>query len=421
MVDVWLPYDKTEVCARIPTRNFLGTIEPKEKPGVSDANAEVLRALNAPIGAKPLNEIVKAGNKIAIVVDDVTRSTPSKLMVAPLLDQLAQLGARDEDITVVFGCGTHRAVTQEEAAELLGEELVSRVKTVSHDSHSKDLVHIGTTRTHGTEVLVNRIFAEADVRILTGDVELHYYAGFGGGRKSILPAVSGEETIQHNHALTLHSQARTGVLQGNPVHEDMVEAARLAKVDFIVNVVTNSKGEIVQAFAGDVEQAFNEGVKLVEEMYKVPIERRADIVVVSPGGHPADINLYQAYKAIDNALECVKRGGVIVLAAECPEGYGNEAFYEWMTTFKDLKAVEKEIKRNFDLGGYKAYRLSRALEKAQIILVSTIPDYYAVNVFRLRTARALNDALEDALELAGKDARIWAIPHGHVTLPQMQT
>jgi nickel-dependent lactate racemase len=421
MVDVWLPYDKTEVCARIPTRNFLGTIEPKQKPGVSDANAEVLRALNSPIGAKPLNEIVKSGNKIAIVVDDVTRSTPSKLMVTSLLDQLAQLGTRDEDITVIFGCGTHRAVTPEEAAELLGEELVSRVKTVSHDSHSKEVVHIGTTKTHGTKVLVNRIFAEADVRILTGDVELHYYAGFGGGRKSVLPAVSGEETIQHNHALTLHPQARTGVLQGNPVHEDMVEAARLAKVDFIVNVVTNSKGEIVQAFAGDVEQAFNEGVKLVEEMCKVSIERRADIVVVSPGGHPADINLYQAYKAIDNALESVKRGGVIVLAAECPEGYGNEAFYEWMTTFKDLRAVEKEIKRNFDLGGYKAYRLSRALEKAQIILVSTIPDYYAVNVFRLRTARALNDALEDALGLAGKDARIWAIPHGHVTLPQMRT
>jgi nickel-dependent lactate racemase len=421
MVDVWLPYDKTEVCARIPTRNFLGTIDPKEKPGVPDVDAEILRALNSPMGTQPLKNIVKPESKVAIVVDDATRPAPSKLMASKLLEHLSQLGVRDENVTVIFGCGTHRAVKSEEAKALLGEELVSRVKTVSHDCHAEDLVYVGTTKKHGTKVMVNRIFAEADVRILTGDIELHYYAGFGGGRKSVLPAVSGEETIQHNHALTLHPQARTSILEGNPVHEDMVEAARLAKVDFVLNVVTNSRGEVVQAFAGDVEQAFNEGVKLVEEMYKVPIARRADIVIVSPGGHPADINLYQAYKAIDNALESVKRGGVIVLAADCPEGYGNEAFYEWMTVFKDLKAVEKEIRKNFDLGGYKAYRLSRALEKAQIILVSTMPDYYAVNVFRLRTARALNDALEDAFGLAGKDARVWVIPHGHVTLPQMKT
>lgn len=420
MVDVWLPYDKTEVCARVPTRNFLGIIEPKEKPGVPDVKVEILRALNSPIGSKPLSEIARAGSKVAIVVDDVTRPAPTKLMLPPLLEHLSQLGVTDEDVTIIFGCGTHRSVKPEEAKELLGEEIASRFRTMSHDCRAKDHVHMGTTKKHGTKVFIDRVFAEADVRILTGDVELHYYAGFGGGRKSVLPAVSSEETIQHNHALTLHPQARTSILEGNPVHEDMVEAARLAKVDFILNVVTNSKGEIVQAFAGDLERAFLEGVKLVEEIYKVPIDRRADIVIVSPGGHPADINLYQAYKAIDNALEGVKRGGVIILVAECPEGYGNEMFYEWMTKFNDLKAVEKEIKRHFDLGGYKAYRLLKALEKAQVILVSTMPDYYAVNVFKLRTARALNDALEAAFELVGKDAKIWAIPHGHETLPMVQ-
>ena len=421
MVDIWLPYDKTEVCARIPTRNFLGTIEPKEKLGVPDARAEILRALDEPIGSKPLNEIVRTGNRVAIVVDDVTRPAPSGVMVPPLLEKLNQLGVRDEDITIIFGCGTHRAVKPDEARELLGEDVVNRVKTVSHNCHAKDHVYLGTTKKHGTKVSVNKIFAEADVRILTGDIEMHYYAGFGGGRKSVLPAVCSVDTIQHNHALTLHPEARTSVLDGNPVHEDMVEAARLAKVDLILNVVTNIKGEIVRAFAGDMEQAFYEGVKLVEEMYKVPVDRRADIVVASPGGHPADIDLYQAYKAIDNALDSVKRGGVIVLVAECLEGYGNEMFREWMTKFKDVKSVEKELKRHFDLGGYKAYRLLKALEKARIILVSTMPDYYAANVFRLRTARALNDALDDAFELAGKDAKVWAISHGHVTLPLAKT
>jgi nickel-dependent lactate racemase len=421
MVDVWLPYDKTEVCARIPTRNFIGTIEPKEKPSVPDARAEILRALNNPIGSKPLDEIAKPGNTVAIVVDDVTRPAPSHLMIPPLLEELNRFGIKDEDVTIIFGCGTHRPVKPDEARELLGDDVVNRVKTISHNCHAEDHVYIGTTKKYGIKLFVNKIFAEADVRILTGDIEMHYYAGFGGGRKSVLPGVSGTKTIQHNHAMILNPNARTSILEGNPIHEDMVEAARLAKADFILNVVTNSKGEIVQAFAGDLEQAFYEGVKLVEDMYKVPIDRRADIVVVSPGGHPADIDLYQAYKAVDNALDSVKRGGVVILVAECPESYGNEVFCEWMMKFKGLEAMEKEIKKRFVIGGHKAYYLLKALQKVQIILVSTMPDYYAVNVFRLKTARALNDALEEAFRIAGKKARVWVIPNGHATFPLVQT
>jgi nickel-dependent lactate racemase len=221
--------------------------------------------------------------------------------------------------------------------------------------------------------------------------------------------------------MLLHPKAKTGVLDGNPVHEDMVETAKLAKVDFILNIVTNSKRELVQAFAGDLEKAFYEGVKLVDEMYKVPIERRADIVVVSSGGHPHDINLFQAYKGIDNALDAVKRGGVILLVAECPEGHGSDVFYEWMTKFNDLKQMENEIKKRFVLGGHKAYYLTRALQKVKIILVSVMPDYYAVNTFKLRTARALNDAMRDAFGIAGKDAKVWAMPHGNITLPVVKT
>lgn len=419
MVDVWLPYGKTEICARIPAVNLLGLIEPKEKPGVADPRAEIERALKEPIGTKKLDEIVKAGDKVAIVVDDATRATPSYLMVPLILDELSRVGVKDEDVTIIFGCGGHRAVKPDEMAKLLGEETLKRVKAINHDYKSKDHVYVGKT-SFGTKVYVNRIFAEANVRILTGDVGLHYYAGYGGGRKSVLPGVSSADTMQHNHAMLLHPKSKTGVLEGNPVHEDMVEGAKLAKVDFILNVVTNSKQEVVNAFAGDLEQAFYEGVKLTNEMYKVPIERRADIIVVSPGGHPFDINLFQAYKGVDSALEAVKRGGVIVLVAECPEGHGNEVFYEWMTKFKDLKEMEREIKRHFLLGGHKAYYLMRALEKVQIILVSVMPDYHAVNVFKLKTARAVNDALRDAFDIAGKNAKVWVIPHGNITLPVMK-
>lgn len=420
MVDVWLPYGKTETCVRIPTRNFLGLIEPREKPGTADARAEVERALKEPIGSKRLSEIVKPEHKVAVVVDDATRPAPSHLMVPPLLDELNMAGVKDGNVTVIFGCGTHRAVTREEAVRLLGEEVLKRVKTISHDCKAQDLVYAGTTQKYGTKVYLNRVFAEADVKILTGDVGFHYYAGYGGGRKSVLPAVSGEETIKHNHAMILHPNAKTGVLDGNPVHEDMVEAARLAKVDFVLNVVTNSKGEVVRAFAGDLEQVFFEGVKVVDEMYRIPVDRKADIVVVSSGGYPADVNLFQAYKGVDSALEVVKRGGVIILVAECPEGHGNQVFYDWMVKFKDLKAVEKEIKRNFVLGGHKAYYLMRALQKVQIFLVSSMPDYYATSTFKLKTARAVNDALSEAFKIVEKNAKVWAMPYGNFTLPEVK-
>ncbi len=421
MVDVWLPYGKTDVCVRVPARNLLGSIQPKEQPSAADAKAEVERALKEPIGSKRLSEIAKAEHKVAIVVDDATRDAPSDVMLLSVLAELNVAGVRDENVTVIFGCGTHRAVTPEEAKVLLGEEVLKHVKTVSHDCRAQDLVYAGTTKTHGNKVYLNRVFAEADVRVLVGDVGFHYYAGYGGGRKSVLPAVSGEETIKHNHALLLNANAHTGVLAENPVHEDMTEAAKLAKVDFIVNVVANIKGEVVKAFAGDLEQAFLEAVKAVDAMCRVTVDRRADIVVVSPGGDPADINLFQAYKALDNALEVVKRGGVVILVAECPEGHGNQVFYDWMVRFGELKAVEREIKRNFVLGGHKAYYLLKALQNHQIILVSSLPDYYAVNVFKLKTARAVNDAFTDALKTAGSQARVWVMPYGNFTLPEVKS
>jgi nickel-dependent lactate racemase len=420
MVDAWLPYGKSQVCVRIPTRNFLGSIEPKEKLGVSNPRAEIERALKEPLGCKKLNEIVKPESRVAIVVDDATRSAPSDLMVPPLLDELNNGGVKDENMTVIFASGIHRAVEPEEAVKLVGESVSMRVKTVTHDCKAQDLVQVGTTQKHGTKVFLNRLFTDADIRILTGDIGLHYFAGYGGGRKSVLPGISGEETVKHNHALLLDPNAKTGMLAENPVHQDMVEAAAMAKVDFVLNVVMNSKRELVRAFAGDLEQVFSEGVKLADEMYRVHVDRRADIVIVSPGGDPSDVNLFQAYKSVDNALEVVKRGGVIILVAELPEGHGNREFYEWMIKFDDLKSVEREIKRNFVVGGSKAYYYMKALQKARIILVSSMPDYYAANVFKLKTARAVNDAFNEAMNMVGKTAKVWTLPYGNYTLPEVK-
>ena len=421
MVDVWLPYGESDVCIRVPARNFLGSIEAKKAVVVSDPESEIKRALKEPIGSKRLTEIAQANQKVAIVVDDATRDAPSELMLLPVLEELNSVGVKDKDITIIFGCGTHRVVTTIEAKKLLGKEVINRIKTISHNCKSEDLVYIGKTKSHGTKVRVNRVFAEADLKILLGDVGFHYYAGYGGGRKSVMPAISCSQTIQNNHAMLLNSKARTGILEGNPVHKDMTEAAKLAKVDFIVNVVTNSKGELVRAFAGDLEKAFYEAIKLVDELYRVTVDRRADIVVVSAGGHPGDINLYQAYKGLDNALEVVKRNGTVILVAECPEGHGNQVFYEWMMRFGELKKVEREVKRHFVMGGHKAYYLLKAQKNHAIILVSSLPDYYASDIFKLKTARAVNDAFKEALKISGSASKVWVMPEGNHTLPSVRS
>jgi nickel-dependent lactate racemase len=372
--------------------------------------------LSNPIGTSRLIEIAKNGDKVAIVVDDATRATPSYLIIPPVIEELNKSGIRNEDITIIFGCGSHRPVTEKEKEKIIGKESLEKVKTISHDSKGTDHVFLGET-SFGTKVYVNKIFVEADVKILVGDINLHYYAGYGGGRKGVLPAISGDRTIQENHSLMINPKATTGILDGNPVHEDMMDAAKLTKIDFILNIVTNSKNEIVKAFAGDLEQAFLEGKKIVDEMYKIQIEKRASILVVSAGGHPYDINLYQALKAMDNSLNAIKRRGVIILVAECPEGHGNQVFTDWMEKFSDLKQIEKEIKKRFLLGGHKAYYLTKALQKSTIILVSVLPECYTINTFKMKTASAVNDALRDAFELVGKNAKVYVMPHGSNTMP----
>ncbi|MCL2289023.1 MAG: nickel-dependent lactate racemase [Candidatus Bathyarchaeota archaeon] len=417
MVDVWLPYGKTDVCVRVPARNLLGSLIPTQKYSVTDPKAEIERAIKEPIGTRQLTEFVKPDSKVVILVDDVASKNLNDLLILSMLAELNVAGVKDEDVTIIFSCDSVGMVKSGDFTAFFRESVLNRVKIVCHDVKDKDLVFVGTTKSHGNKVFLNRVFAEADVKILLGEVYLHYYAGYEGGRKSVLK-VCGEETVQHNSVMMLNSAARAGVLDGNPVHEDMFEVAHLAKVDFIVNVVRNSKGEIVKVFAGDLVTAFLEAVKLVDEIYKVKVDRRADIVVVSAGGNSADVYLDQAYRAVDNALDVVKRGGVIVLVAECSKGYGNQVFYDWMNRLTDLKSTEKELKRNFALGGHTAYYLLKTLQSHPIILVSSLPDYYATNVFKLKTARAVNDALNEAFKTAGSTSRVWTIPFGNYTLPE---
>lgn len=237
----------------------------------------------------------------------------------------------------------------------------------------------------------------------------------------MLPAITGIETISHNHAMLTHPKATTGNLDGNPVHIDMTEAARLAKPDFIVNVVMNHRKEVVRAFAGDLEEAFMEGVRLVDQIYKVKVDKQADIVLASAGGFPSDIDLYQAYKAIDSALRVVKPGGVIILAAECRDGHGHKIFYEWMKKYQTIGEIEKQIKTNFKLGGHKAYYVLKAKQKADIVLVSKMNPKEVKNVFKLEPAKNLDEALEMAFTKKGRNAKILVMPEASKILPETLT
>jgi len=416
LVKVSLKYGKTVLSSTVPDENLLESIEPKDKPGVANPSSEILRTLDNPLKSKKIPEIAEKGDKVVIVVDDATRSTPSQLMVPPILNQLNSVGVQDRDITVIFGRGSHRLVAPEEMRKLVGDEVMRRVKAVNHDCRAPDLVHVGDT-SRGTKVYLNKTFVDADVRILTGDVELHYYAGYGGARKSVLPGVAGIESIIHNHQMAIDPKAKLGNIEGNPVHLDMMEAAKLGRVDFIINVVMNTNSEIVSVFAGDLEKVFLEGVKIVDEIYKIPAKSEADIVLTDAGGSPRDINFYQAHKALEAAVNIVRPGGVIVLAAECPESKGSQAFYEWMKRCKNSREVEDEIKKNFGPGGITAFTMYKALERSTIISITDLPEYESKNILMLKPAKTLDEALKMAFDIAGDDARVSVLPMGSLSLP----
>ncbi|MHA1607919.1 MAG: nickel-dependent lactate racemase [Candidatus Freyarchaeota archaeon] len=413
VVKVKLKYGFDEVCAEVPAENFAGILDVEDVAGCGDPVGEVRRSIASPINTPPVSKIVKGKGEIVVVVNDHTRDTRTKEILGGLFAEIGKAGVPRENVTIVFGCGTHRNVKEEEARRILGEEIWSRYEWVNHDCDG-EAVFLGET-SFGNRVYINALVAEADVKILTGDITFHYYAGYTGGRKSILPGVSARETILFNHGMMFHPRARSGVLEGNPVHLDMVEAARLARPDFIVNVVQNTKGEVFRAFSGDFEAAFIEGVKVVDRVYKAESEE-VDIVLLSAGGYPKDIDFYQAYKAIDNVLPIVREGGSIVFLAECRDGAGHEVFYNWMRRRLSVDEMERMLQEEFTLGGHKAYYLARALEKVRIFMVSSMPSEELERVFGVIPVETADEGLREALKRAGRNARVKVVPYGTAVL-----
>ena len=301
-------FAKSSVSLAVPEKNLIKTLNAKAVPVPDDQAATVRDAIQNPIGTRKLSEIVKPGEKIVIVTSDITRPMPSKIVLPPVLAELESAGVSPADITIVFALGIHRPHTEAEKEALVGSEVYHKYRCIDSVGEFTDL---GKGK-NGTPYEVFKPVVDADRRICLGNIEFHYFAGFSGGVKAIIPGVATKATIQVNHSHMIDPNAAAGKISGNPVRADIDEILDFLSVDFIVNVVLDEKKRIVHAVAGHAIDAHREGCRLLEEMYRIEIPEKADIVVVSPGGYPKDINLYQAQKALDNAKHAIKPGGSIL-------------------------------------------------------------------------------------------------------------
>ena len=417
---VTLKYGDRKTTVTLNKSNLIQVIQPNEIE-TRDEESEIIRAMQHPIGTPMLHEIVstrKASKKdltAVIIVSDVTRPTPTKKLLPHVLRHLHKGGIPEDSVTILFALGIHRTLSEREMRTLVGDNVFDDYHCVNHDAN--ECAFVGTT-SRGTRVRVNTVALDSDVRICIGAVELHYFAGYSGGYKSLLPGICARETIEANHKLMLQPNAAAGRLD-SPVRKDLEEAGRLIGCDFLVNVVLNSKKQIVKAVAGDPIAAHREGVKVVDSMYIIPITELADVVLVSAGGTPKDINLFQAQKALDNAKYAMKVGGTIVLAAECPEGLGEKVFERWINEAHSKQELVDRLDYAFEIGGHKAGILAKLTQKADVYLVSELQEEIVERAFLL-CARDLDDALQETARKYGPDARITVMPYGALTLPRLQ-
>lgn len=412
-MDIKLRFGKESARLNIEEKNIVGILEPNYVEIKMTGREEVKRALSSPIGTSRLKDIVKQGEKIVIITSDITRPMPSKLVLPEVLSELFQANINIKDIQIVFGLGSHRKHTEDEKKYLVGDVVYSQIPCI--DSDVSDCIHLGKT-SNGTPVDIFRLVAEADRRICLGNIEYHYFAGYSGGAKAIMPGVSTRAAIQANHSKMVMEEAKAGEMLNNPVRKDIEEVNGFVPIDFILNVVLDEHKNIIKAVAGHHMKAHREGCKFLDEFYKVKIKELADIVIVSAGGYPKDINLYQAQKALDNSKHAVKNGGIIILVARCNEGYGEEVFERWIEGAKIPDDLAMEIQRNFELGGHKAAAIAMVLNKCDIYIMSHMADDIVRKTF-MKPFSDLQAAYDAAVRKLGENSKVIIMPFGGSTLP----
>lgn len=413
-----LPYYKEHIELNIDDARVAGVLESQTEHYVP-TNTEtglVEEALTSPIGQIPLSELAIGKKHIVIISSDHTRPVPSHITMPILLKHIRKNNP-DVKVSILVATGMHRPSTHEELVSKYGEKIVNEENIVMHDAYNDDdMVYLGILPSGG-ELWVNKLVNECDLLISEGFIEPHFFAGFSGGRKSVLPGIASKKTVlwNHNARFISSSKARAGNLEDNPIHKDMLFAAQTAKLSFILNVVLNSEKKIIKAFAGSLVDAHAHGCALVKEIAQVkPI--MSDIVITTNGGYPLDQNIYQTVKGMTAAEACVNPGGVIIICSSCADGTGGEFFYKLLADFKDAKssyeALNNVAPENTEFDQWEAQILGRILCKATAIIVSKHCDPNIIKGMHIEHAYTIEEALEKAENIVGKDKQITIIPDG---------
>lgn len=393
------------------------------KPIVAEVVPDfVLDAIEHPIGCPSLKKTVNPGDTVAFICNDLTRVANSFAFMPVLLDYFNNLGVPDANMKIVFSLGAHRDMTRKEMEESVGADVARRVKMFnSQAKRSGDFVFQGTT-SRGTPVYIHQEICNTNHVVLTGTIVQHYFAGYGGGRKAVLPGCSSLETITANHKHMMDDRCGLGITTGNPCYEDQIEGVKLFAQKrnlFLFNAILNAKHEFLKMFAGHWIKAHLEACRFVDQVYGCPINEKADLVIASCGGYPKDINIYQMQKTMDNARCAVKEGGVVVIFADCEEGAGNELLVETYKRLKTFDAIETELRKNFRMGANKAFAISRNMQHARYILVTSAdPDLCKLMGFTAAFSTQ-KDALKKAQELLPKNPSIIVMPEASLTVPMV--
>jgi nickel-dependent lactate racemase len=334
------------------------------------------------------------------------------------VNELNRVGVKDRQIFAVIANGTHRPMTREEIKRKVSAFALERIRVYNHHSMGKGMVHVGRT-TAGTEVAYNERVMDADKIILTGSILYHFFAGYGGGRKALFPGVAAYESIEKNHLITLDPRCSFGKLKGNPIEKDFQEAVAFRKPDFLLNTVLNEEKRIVGVVAGDYRKAHEQGCRIVDRVYGYSVPEPADLVIASCGGYPKDINLFQAHKTMENGVRITRPGGVVILVAECRDGIGPGNFVNWLKRYDCSKAMEGELVRKFQFGAHKSFFLARCTEKADVLLVSSIPEKNLRGLF-VKPAASVREALRIAYEKVGPRPLTYILPQGGLVFPRVE-
>jgi lactate racemase len=417
-MNVFLAYGRKGLEVNLPeqTRVF----SPRFVPGLPDEAAALRAALRQPVESLPLREMVRAGQRVVIVHTDITRATPNDRILPGVLDELHQAGVRREDITLLNGLGTHRPQTDAELRRMLGDAIVDHYRCEQHNCHADDgLVSLGRT-SRGSLLRLNRTYMEADFKILTGFIEPHFFAGFSGGPKAILPSLAGAESVFTNHgfAMIAHPQAVWGVTEGNPIWEEMREAALMSGPDFLLNVTLNSRHEITGVFAGDMLAAHQLGCRFVRETAMVPFSQPYDIAITTNSGYPLDQNLYQTVKGMSAAARLVRPGGAIVMAAACEDGLpGHGRYAELLQACETpAQALEMIAVPGFEVQDQWQVQIQAQIQQhADVYVYSDGLSDEQIAAARLRPSRSL-EATVQALVIE-KGPRICVLPEGPQVVP----